>query len=378
MSPLLAFVRLLPAFATGLGLAAQVVTVGGAGADYPDLVQAVAAVAPDTVLSVRPGKYRGFTTSKPLRIHLDFDATTGRIEPAPGAAYAIVLNGMPAGGTFVLAGAGAPIVGGTLGGIRIANTGGRVFVEGLVVDGGGGAAIDVQNTGPVLLHDCDLAGTPGLAVQTATLVANAVRVTGAAGHGVAASGAALDFAGGSYAGSGLPALRLVNSSLRLAGDGTTVVKVGGTGLLPVPAIDAQNAVVAWDPQRFLVVPANGAAPLVAAGGSVHIEDPPLVRARGGAPGALGSIRCTGNVPAPGLVVVAPFAPPLFLDLAGLYVDLAQPYAVALVGIVDAAGLAGSFTMPTAPALLGSVSCVQAATLPPSGLSLSAPAPWITF
>ncbi len=358
-------------------LGAQVATVGGVSPDYLDLPQAVAAVAPGSILIVRPGKYTGFTTNKPLRIHLDFTALGGSIAPAPGAAYAIAVNGMPGSGTFALTGDGAEVRAGALGAIRIANTAGRVVVEGVTVVAGAAAAIDVQNAGPVLLHDCDLSGTPGLLVQTATVVANDLRVSSPGGHALVASYATLDVAGGRFSGRDLPALSLVDSGIRLAGDGGTPIKVSSTSPVPVPVFAAVNSQVHWDPTHFVLAPANGAAAFQAGGTTtVTTEDPPLLSVRGGAPGANGWIRFTGNSGLPGAVLFGPFAGPTFTGLSGLYLDLAQA-SVVFGGIVDPAGLSVSFQLPTTAALLGDVSCLQGAVLLPSGLFvLSGPVPLV--
>ncbi|MBL8728264.1 MAG: hypothetical protein JNM25_07540 [Planctomycetes bacterium] len=360
-------------------LGAQVATVGGVSPDYLDLPQAVAAVAPGSILIVRPGKYTGFTTGKPLRIHLDFPAVGGSIAPASGAAYAITISGMPAGGTFSLTGDGAEVKAGALGAIRIANTAGRVVVEGVTVAAGAAAAIDVQNAGPVLLHDCDLAGTPGVLVQTATVVANDLRVSSPGGNALVAYHGTLDVAGGRFSGRDLPALSLVDSGIRLAGDGGTPIKVSSTSPIPVPAFTAVNSQVQWDPTRFVLVPANGAAAFQGGGTTTVIaEDPPLLTARGGAPGANGWIRFSGNGALPGAVLFGPFAAPTFTGLSGLYLDLAQA-SIVFGGIVDPAGLSVSFQMPTATALLGDVSCLQGAVLPPSGqFVLSGPVPLVTL
>lgn len=364
-------VCLLPA------LRAQSFTVGGTGADYPDLPAAVAAVPPGAVLTVRPGKYRGFTTSKPLRIRLDFDAVTGSIEAAPGAAYAIVLNGMPPG-AFVLVGDGALVRGGTLGAIRITNTAGSVFLSGLVVDGGAAAALDVQNTGPVHVHASSLVGTPGLQAQTATVVTSEGSIASPAGHAVAAVQAQLELSRTACSGRGMSALHVFDSAVRLTGDGATVLKVTATSALPVPVIEAQASVLQWDPARFLVVPANGAAPVVTFATTVLADDPPHLAVRGGPPGATGSIRFASNTPQPGMVVVAPFVPPLFLGATGIWVDVGQSYLVALVGIADPTGLSTTFAMPTAPALLGDVQCVQGVTFVAGLPVFTAPAPLVTL
>jgi hypothetical protein len=360
-------------------LSAQVATVGGTNPDYRDLPQAVAAVVPGSILIVRPGKYKGFTTNKPLRIHLDFTALGGSIAPVAGAAYAITVSGMPASGTFTLSGDGAEVKAGALGAIRISNTAGRVVVEGVTVAAGAAAAIDVQNAGPVLLHDCDLSGTPGLLVQTATVVANDLRVASPAGNALAAFQGTLDIAGGAFTGRDLPAISLVNCGIRLAGDGSTSIKVGGTSVLPSAAFAAVDSVVQWDPSRFVLVGANGAAGFQSGGSTtVTVEDPPLLTARGGAPGANGWIRLTGNTALPGAVLFGPFAAPTWNGLGALYLDLAVA-SVVFGGIVDPNGLSVSFAMPTATALFGDVSCLQGAVLLPSGqFALSGPVPLVTL
>lgn len=358
-------------------LDAQVAHVGGPSPDYPDLVTAVAAAAPGSILVVHPGKYRGFTTNKPLRIHLDFTAATGSITATPGAAYAITISGMPASGSFTLTGDGATVRAGSLGAIRIANTAGRVVVEGLTVVGGTVTAVDVQNAGPVLLHDCSLVGTPGLLAQTATIAANELRASSPAGHAVAALHATLDLAGGTFRGNDLPALSLVDCGVRLAGDGATSIKVGGASSSPVPAFTAVGCLVQWDASRFVLVGSNG-APGYQFGGntSVLVEDPPIVTARGGAPGASGWIRMTSNAPVPGAVLLSPFAPPTFFGLSALYLDLGVA-SILFGGVVDPAGLSASFQMPVTPALFGDVSCLQGIVLPPSGqFVLSGPVPLV--
>jgi hypothetical protein len=361
-------------------LSAQVLHIGGSSPDYLDLPAAVAAAAPGSILVVHPGKYTGFTTGKPLRIHLDFPALGGWIAPATGSAYAVTLSGLPVGGEFVLTGDGASIRSGALGAIRVQNTAGRVVLEGLTVAAGTGAAIDVQNAGPVLLHDCDLSGTPGLQVHTATVVANDLRVASPAGHALAASDSLLDLAGGSYAGRDLPALHLVDCDIRLAGQGATPIKVGGTSPLPVPAFVAINCHVQWDPSRFFLLPANGAVAFSVGGNTtVLTEDAPIVTARGGPPGGNGWMRLTSNTPLPGMVVLAPFAPPVFLGIAGLYIDLGQPYGVPLIGVADPAGLSLAFAIPTTASLLGDVSCLQGAVFGPLGFpTLSGPVPLVTL
>lgn len=358
------------------GLTAQVVTVGGSNPDYLDLPAAVAAVAPGTIVVVRAGKFAGFTTNKGLIVHLEFDARGGSITAAAGAAYAITLDGMPANQVFTLHGEGARVDAGRVGAIRVANTAGRVVVEGLTIEGGASAmAIDVQNAGPVLLHDCELSGTPALSVQLATVAANDVRVSSPVGHGVAAFHATIDFAGGSIGGTDLPALSVIDSDVRLAGDGSTPIKVGTTSPWPVSAFAAVNSTVQWDANQFAMEPANGAQPFASTGTTVVGEDPPIVTAQGAAPGDSGWIRITSNTPMAGMVVVAPFVPPVFFGLSALYIDPGQPFSTPLVGLVDPAGLSLSFTMPSTASLLGDVSCVQGLVFPAVGVwTFSGPVP----
>jgi hypothetical protein len=111
----------------------QVLTVGGSNATHSDLPAAVAAAVPGAVVQVRPGNYTGFSTNKALRIVLDFTATTGSVSAPAGSAYAIEINGLPAGQQFALVGRGAAIGAGSLGAIRIANVGGSVVLDRLSV-----------------------------------------------------------------------------------------------------------------------------------------------------------------------------------------------------------------------------------------------------
>jgi hypothetical protein len=82
-----------------------VFTVGGTGADYATLTAAVAGAPPGAMLLVRSGAHTGFTTNKPLVVLLDFAAGSGAtVSAAPGAPFAIRIDGLPAGQQFVLAG----------------------------------------------------------------------------------------------------------------------------------------------------------------------------------------------------------------------------------------------------------------------------------
>lgn len=360
------------------GLTAQTFTVGGAAPDYPDLQSAVAAVPPGAVLQVRAGKYRGFTTGKPLRIRLEFTGAEGAIEAPPGAAHAVVITGLPAFTTFALVGDAAVVTGGSLGAIRVANTAGSVFLSGLDVAAGLGVAVDVQDAAPVHVHATRLRGAPGLQVQNALLVGNDVHVTATAGSAVAALQATLDLTRGGLAGREQPALQLTDCTTRLTGDGTTVCKVGGPTTLPVPVVSAQGGQLAWQPSRFLLVPANGAGAVATAGTVVLADDGPSLTVRGGPPGAPGSIRLQHPVPLPAVTIVAPYAFPVFFGPAAFWVDLGQPYTIASVGIADPNGLVVVFTMPTSPALLGDVSCVQGAVFATVFPTLSGPAPLLTL
>lgn len=359
------------ALASPRALVAQF-TVGGIGADHPDIAQAVVAVPPDSILIVRPGYYEGFATSKPLRIRCVGSVT---IQAPAGASHAIVVDGMH--GTFALLGEGVLVESGTLGALRIANSPGRVFLSGVTVQSPA-VALDVQNAGPVHLHESLCAGTPSLSANVASVTANGARFESPGGHGVVAHLSTMEFALGAISGTGLPAVQLIHSTLRLAGDGQTPIRVGGSSPWSVPAIDAQNSVLAWDPSRFTTASLNGAPALVAFGGSVVVEDPPAVAVRGGAPGTTGWIRLTSNVALPGLAVVAPYAAPFPIGAGCLWFDPNQSWIAAAVGIADAHGLFASFAMPTSPALLGDVSCVQGVVLAGSDLVFGGPAPLVTL
>lgn len=360
------------------GLTAQTFTVGGTAPDYPDLQTAVAAVPPGAVLQVRAGRYRGFTTGKPLRIRLEFQGAEGAIEAAPGAAHAIVVTGLPPFATFAMVGDAAQVTGGSLGAIRVAGTAGSVVLSGLDVDAGAGVALDVQNAAPVHVHATRLRGAPGLQVQNALLVGNDLHVTATAGSAVAALQATLDLSRGGLASRDQPALQLTDCTTRLTGDGATVLKVGGPTALPVPVVSTQGGQLAWQPSRFVLVPANGAAAVATAGTVVLPDDGPSLTVTAGPPGAPGSIRLRNPVPLPAVTIVAPYAFPVFVGPAAFWVDLGQPYTIASVGIADPNGLAVAFTMPTSPALLGDVSCVQGAVFATVFPTLSGPAPLLTL
>ena len=129
------------------------------------------------------------------------------------------------------------------------------------------------------------------------------------------------------------------------------------------------------PSRFSLAPAQGAPGLLAYGGQVTATELPVLTAQGGPPGGGGFLALTSVTPRPGMVVLGPIVPPTHFGLAGVYVNLAQPYALAAVGIVGPAGLVLAFSIPPSAALLGDTSCLQGVTFQPDGsiAGLSGPA-----
>lgn len=376
-------VRALLGIGTGLLLAAAssaqrpVLTVGGTSPNYNDLPQAVAAALPGSVLQVRPGTYTGFSTNKPLRIVLDFTSTTGMVQAPTGANYTIELNGLAAGQEFVIVGRGARITAAALGVVRIANTQGSAVLRGLTVTGGGLPGLDVQNAASVIVENSFCGGLPGLQIQDASLASSSVAWSSSAGFGAVALRASLDCTHGSFAGFGAPALRATDSTVRLAGNGTTELRVDGSPTGPVAAFEAIQTAVTWEPSRFVLVSANGAPGLLRVGGQLFVDDVPGLVASGGPPGSTMSVRMTRAGSAPGLIVLGSLVlPHIALGLAGLYWDQNQPAIVLAIGPVDTAGLQRQVMWPNVPWLLGEQFCCQGAVVRANGTLLpSGPGMW---
>ena len=139
---------------------AGVLTVGGAGAMYPDLPEAVAAAVDGDVLLVRPGYYSGFTIdAKAIAIVADAGAVVTIGEPS-------AVRNLAAGQTVLLSGLSLPLPFGASA-LTLANNAGRVRVERLdahaanYVFSHSWYAVDIANCADASFVDCDLFGRPG-------------------------------------------------------------------------------------------------------------------------------------------------------------------------------------------------------------------------
>ena len=354
-------------------------TVGGQSPNFTDLPQAVAAAAPGSVLRVRPGTYTGFVTNKPLRILLDFTATTGSVVPPAGSAYAIEVNGLPAGETFALVGRGARVTSGTLGAVRVANCGGHVVLTAITVAAGNTTSgVDAQNAACVLVERSAVTGTPALQAQDAVVVSTAVDWSSPGGRGIVALRGSLELTLGSSGGRRMPALHVTDGFVRLAGNGATALAVGGAPPGPVAAFEAIRSVVQWQASRFVLTPANGSPGFVQVASQTVVDDVPSLVATGAAPGASMSLNLTRSTPAPGVVVLGNLVVPhQALGLTGLYWDEQQPAVVLAAGVADAPGLQMQINWPNVTWLLGELFCSQGVVITPSGSLLrSGPAMWV--
>lgn len=362
------------------GLAAQrpVFTVGGANPSFASLPMAVAAAAPGAVIIVRPGNHTGFVTNKPLRIILDFTFQTGLVSAPAGSAYAIEVNGLPAGTDFAIVGRGARINGGTIGAIRVANCGGRVAIDGVEASlGNTKVGLDVQNAATVAVQHCRFWGRHGLQAQDAVVSMIGTSCSSAVSFGLVALRGTLDLALGSYVGNAAPGIRVTDSTVHLAGDGTTPIRVAGTPTVPVSAFESINSDVQWDGSRFVMTPKNGAPGFAMVGGVVVTDELPALVATGGAPGAVMTATMTRPTPAAGLIALGNLtvSHPVF-GLSGIYLDEFRPLLAIAVGTVDANGLTRQASWPNVPWLLGEVFCCQGFVAPAGGgLLRSAPGIW---
>lgn len=356
-----------------------VLTVGGQNPQFTDLPAAVAAAAPGSVLHVRAGTYTGIVTNKPLRILLDFTATTGSVVPPTGSAYAIEVHGIPAWETFAIVGRGARITTGTLGAVRIANSGGHVVLTALTVAAGNTTSgIDAQNAACVLVERSAVQGTPALQAQDAVVVSTAVDWSSPAGRGIVALRGSLEFTLGSSTGRRMPALQVTDGFVRLAGNGSTALAVSGAPSGPVAAFEAIRSAVQWQASRFVLTPANGSPGFLQVGGQTVVDDVPALVATGAAPGSSMSLNLTRTTSAPGLVVLGNLVVPhQGLGVAGLYWDEQQPAVVLAAGVADALGLSMQISWPNVPWLVGQSFCSQGVVLAANGSLLrSGPAMWV--
>lgn len=349
--------------ALSLTLAAQrpVYTVGGASPDFPSLPAAVAAVPPGSILRVLPGVHEGFTTGKPLRVLLEFDALSGTIQAPAGSAHAISIVGLPAGDEFVLLGRDAPVQAGAVGGIRIANCGGPVVLERIyVVAGGGAVGIEVENAAVVHLRRSVFAGISGLLAQDTTLMVSECVVVGTGGPGSAIDHARFEATRTYFTGWQQPGLRLSHCVARMTSNGQSAVTVAGASV-PVAAIEAIDCQLQMDTATLGLLPANGAPGLELVGGSLLAEEVPMLTTSLATPGQLATATMTSAAPRLGVMVLGDLMPaPTLLELGSFFVDVGTAPIVLAIGVCDANGLGASGTVPTAAALYGHIWCVQGA------------------
>lgn len=355
-----------------------VFTVGGSNPSFATLPAAVAAVPPGSVLEVRPGAHVGFTTSKPLRIELDFDAANGVVQAPPGAAYTIVVTGLPAGDEFVLAGRGALLLPGSLGVVRVANAAAPVVIEGVSAAGAGAIGLDVHNATAVHARRSVLGGTPGLQAQLANIVVSECVVLASLGVGAIAYLAHFEAARTYFSGVNQAALRLIQCTGRLASDGSTTIAAVALPGVPVAPLEAIDSVLQLDDDRIGLVPNGSTPPFARTGGSWRDQEVPTLITTPAPPGAIASVRMTSSAPHPGAILLGLLrGAPVAFDGANIWAD-PQLLLVSALGVCDANGLTATTAIPATPVVLGAVFCQQGIVWQPGGAVLSAPGLWIAL
>jgi hypothetical protein len=369
------FSAALTTFLLASMIAAQrpVVTVGGPSPDYADLPQAVAAAAPGSIVEVWPGAYTGFTSQKALRIVL-YGAT---VSPPLGSNYAIRVQNVVGADPFVIKGFGSQILSGAIGAMRVSNTLAPIIVESVTMVGGPfQVALDVFNTGAVHIARSILVGSPGLQAQFANLLCNENVIGNGLGAGAVVSDASLDSSRTIYTGNGQPGLRVFDSVVRLASDGTGGMLVLGAPVVPVSAFEAFDSAIYWQPSQFLLSPANGAPAFQSQVSTQQLEEVPMLNAGPAPMGGVATVRMTMASPALGMIAIGQLRPtPIVLGAIGIYTD-PQSYVLAASGVVDQSGLIIQYTVPNNPLLRGGVYCFQGITFLANGSSpVSGPALW---
>jgi hypothetical protein len=340
-----------------------VLTVGGPGAAHADLPAAVAAAAPGSILQVRPGTYTGFRTDKALRIVFELGASEAFVRAPANSPYAIEIHSLRFDQQFALVGEGVKIGAGTLGAVRVVDTSGAVVLTGIHVDAGRArSGLDVLNAANVIVQTGGVVGTPALQVQDGVLVAAGVQWSSRGGAGAVLLRATFENVLGGFIGHRQPALRAIDSTVRLAGDGATPLHVVGAPVVPVAAFEAIGGSVQWDQARFALRPANGAQPFVRVGAQLQTADVPALLTQGAPPGGVATLRLRRATPAIGFVLLGGLD--TAHSLAGVPgIQLGPPpWTTLVVGLVDAAGLTRSLPILPIPALRGEVLCCQGAVL----------------
>ena len=355
-----------------------VYTVGGASPNFTSLPTAIAAVPPGAIVVVRPGVHVGFTTNKPLRVLLDFDAASGVIQPPAGAGYAISLDGVAGADGFVLVGRGAPILPGLIGGIRVVNTSASVVIEGVAVAATSPrSGLEVQNAAAVHVRRSVLAGAPGLQVQIANFSISECVVLSSVGVGAVLYNTRFDAVRTFFSGANQPALRLFDCVGRISSDGsTTISSVAAVGLAVSP-LEAWDSDLQFDPARIGLVANGTTPPFVRVGGVFKDEEVPTLVTSQVLPGLPATVRMTSASPRIGAVVLGEMlSTPAVFEFTNVWVNTIAGPVVAAVGICDAAGLVSQTVIPNSPVLRGNVFCLQGVVWQPHGWPvLSGPGLW---
>jgi len=340
-----------------------VLTVGGTNPQYFDLPAAVAAAQPGSILECRPGVYTGFSTNKALRI-VGKNVT---IQPPAGADFAIDLQNLQGTVEFVVRGIHMDVIAGNLGAVRVRNTSAPVLIEGVnMYSLFGQPGLDVFNTNTVYVSRSILVGSPGLRVDLANFVSSENVVGSATGVGAVVTNSVFESVRTIFVGTDQTALRISDSDARLSSDGSASLIVLGAPTVPVSSLELVDSYLQFDPSRFVMIPANGAAFVTEMNSVKVLDEVPCLT---GGPAVLGqtaTARVTSGTPAIGVIAISWLRPvPLVLASTALLIDL--PSAVlATAGVVDQAGLMFGYDLPLDPNLRGEVFAFQALTLPAGG------------
>ncbi|MBL8754487.1 MAG: hypothetical protein JNK15_14380, partial [Planctomycetes bacterium] len=303
-----------------------VFTVGGANPSYASLPAAVAAVPPGSILVVRPGNHTGFTTNKPLRVLLEFDASGGTVAPAAGAPYAIRIQNLPPGDEFVLVGRGANVAPGTIGSVRVVNCSAPVVVEGITTSAINlRTGLEVQNSGAVHAKRCVLGGTPALQVAVANFTISESVVLSGLGLGAVAYESQFESVRTFFTGTGQPAVRLLGSRARFSSDGTTLIQSLVPASIAVSPIEAFDSALQLHPDRIGLLPNAASTGLSLVNSVLRGEEVPTLTATPAVPGEVATMRLTSHEPRIGAVLLGGlFANPAWFDLGNIWIDTFGP------------------------------------------------------
>lgn len=366
----------------GSVLAAQrpVFTVGGVAPDFSSLPAAVAGVPPGSILVVRPGLHEGFTTSKPLRVVLDFGGAAGAVQAPAGAPYAISVTNLPPGDEFVLLGRDATILGGAVGGLRFVDCVAPVVVESVYgVADPGGLGVSIDNCAAVHLRRSVFSGIVGIDAQFADVAISECVVQASAGPGAVFASSRCESARTFFTGWSQPGVRLLQSTARFASDGSAAIGVAGA-IAPVAAIEAVDSQLQFDPATLSLLPANGAPGLLRVGGVHFVDDVPTLTTSLAAPGTTATVTLRSNTPRLGVIFFGGLLPtPFPFGVASIFVDLGPSPIVIALSLATPAGITVPATIPTSTALHGATWCLQGGVQGANGDALlSGPGLWIAL